>query len=243
MWILTLFLLLIASFGFAKQRHDIADVAWGGWFVAWFLTFGLPDSGLQKFLFGMICLWALRIATHIGTRFFKKSEMDARYKKMLATHGGLRTFAQVYVLQGLLAGIIMTPVLLFVSSSDVDSFGLIQLIGTFVFGFGLIFETLADLQLRNFLANRKSTEEVCNKGLWAWSRHPNYFGEVVVWWGVFIFTISGYESLIGLVGPITITFLILKVSGVPMLEKQMMDNPKYKDYIENTSVFWPRKPN
>jgi len=99
------------------------------------------------------------------------------------------------------------------------------------------------LQLRNFLANRKSSEEVCNKGLWAWSRHPNYFGEVVVWWGVFIFTISGYESLIGIVGPITITFLILKVSGVPMLEKQMMDNPKYKDYIENTSVFWPRKPN
>ena len=162
---------------------------------------------------------------------------------MLATHGGLRTFVQVYVLQGLLALMIMTPVLLFVSSSNVDSFGLIQLIGTFVFGFGLIFETLADLQLRNFLANRKSSEEVCNKGLWAWSRHPNYFGEVVVWWGVFIFTISGYESLIGIVGPITITFLILKVSGVPMLEKQMMDNPKYKDYIENTSVFWPRKPN
>ena len=237
-----LYLFCLSVFGFFKKRHDIVDVAWGPWFVVWFVSVSNFDTSVSMLLLVMITLWALRLAVHIGSRFVKKSQMDKRYQNMIGGFGpmkALRIFLQVYVLQGLLAAVILAPVLWFeINGFELRMFQMI--IGVMIFAFGLLVESIADYQLKKFIKNNSG--KVCDTGLWAWSRHPNYFGEVVLWWGIYLLTFSFPSSLLFVFGPLCITFLILKVSGVPMLEKLMIDNPKYKDYIASTPEFWPKKP-
>ena len=242
MWLPIIFLLLVSCGGYLKNRHDIVDVAWGMWFVVWFVTFSRFEGTQSWTLFALLSLWAVRLSCHIGMRFISKSKMDVRYQNMIngfQKYKTMRIFLQVYLLQGLLSAIVLSPILWF-EQQNLGSETLIFGLGITVFITGFVIETVADWQLRRF--KLKNSKDVCNQGLWAWSRHPNYFGEVILWWGLFIATINSVASLLFVIGPLLITFLILKVSGIPMLEKHMMDNPKYKDYIRSTSVFWPKNP-
>lgn len=240
-----LLLFLGSSYGFSKKRHDVADVMWSLWFISFTLStaslFFDKLSNQSWILVGMIILWGLRLSLHIGKRFSYKKSMDARYVKLLKHTGSITKFFKVYVLQALLAFVVLTPVTIYLMSGEQTNSWQFT-IGLFIFAVGLIIETVSDWQLSRFLRSCKKGA-VCNSGLWAWSRHPNYFGEVVLWYGIYIATLNNVSLIWTIVGPITITFLILKVSGVSMLEKHMQDNLKYAKYVENTPMFWPRKPN
>lgn len=245
MFFLPLLLLILGSFyGFKQNRHDVADVMWSLWFVAFTLSTAslfVDELGFQVFtIICMIVLWAARLSLHIGKRFKSKKSQDKRYVELLKHTGSITKFFKVYILQALLAYVILTPVTLFIISGKQTNI-LVFAIGLIVFITGLAIESISDWQLAKFLKTAKKNS-VCDSGLWAYSRHPNYFGEVVLWYGIFLCTFNSLANIWTIIGPLTITFLILKVSGVPMLEKTMQENPKYAKYIENTPMFWPKKP-
>lgn len=120
--------------------------------------------------------------------------------------------------------------------------GWVDALGVGIFLFGWLFEGIADAQLARFLRTRTSAEAVLESGLWRWSRHPNYFGEVVLWWGIGIVAVSGGGAWWVLAGPITVTLLLRFVSGVPIAEARSMRRPAYRAYAERTSVFFPLPP-
>jgi steroid 5-alpha reductase family enzyme len=235
------------------KRNDVADVMWGpGIFLAvltgyiigiWKIAYALP-------LLIIVFLWALRISLHIGTRFINKKEEDFRYKTWRETwkYFYVRSYLQVFLLQGFL--------MILVASSLIFNFGFNTVQSEYKFVFynlgiliafcALVFEAVADLQLKKFLAMKLATPTIMTTGLWKYSRHPNYFGEVSFWWGIFIATLPSSELFfinpLFLISPLAITYLILKVSGIPMLEAKYKDNQEFQKYKSVTSAFFPMLP-
>ena len=226
-----------------KKRNDVADVAWGLGFVlmAWtsFLLSG--DSGVRGLLVGMlVSVWGLRLAWHIHVRNKGKAE-DYRYLAWRKEWGKwfyLRSYFQVYILQGVLLFLIVMP-LLFINKHAGSEIGLLDALGVVVWLFGFYFESVGDAQLARFIKNPENKGKLMQSGLWAYTRHPNYFGEVTQWWGIWLIALSVPNGFLTIIGPLTITFLILKVSGIPMLEKKMEENPDFAGYKRRTSVFIP----
>jgi steroid 5-alpha reductase family enzyme len=226
-----------------KKRNDVADVAWGIGFVllTWVSYFLSGDFGMRGLLVGLlVSVWGLRLAWHIHRRNKGKAE-DYRYLAWRQEWGKwfyLRSYMQVYLLQGLFLFLIVLPVLLINKNAEVP-FALLDFVGLSVWLVGFYFEAVGDAQLRRFVQDPANKGKLMQSGLWAYTRHPNYFGEVTQWWGIWLLALSVPSGLIGIVGPITITFLILKVSGIPMLEKKMAENPEFAEYKRKTSVFIP----
>ena len=116
-------------------------------------------------------------------------------------------------------------------------------LGLLVWIIGFVFESVADAQLRNFIKTKKSKDKkIMDEGLWKYSRHPNYFGEVTMWWGIFLISVGTNYWPVTIISPVTITYLILKVSGVPLLEKKYQDDPDFRKYAKKTSIFFPLPP-
>ena len=134
--------------------------------------------------------------------------------------------------------LIVTPVLIIYTYSVSGIFPLVVL-GTLLWFFGFLFESIGDKQLKNFLGETKNKGHVMNKGLWKYSRHPNYFGEVTQWWAIGVIALTFSYGWLGLIGPVVITFLIVKVSGVPLLEAKYSNNPDYQAYKLRTSMLIP----
>jgi steroid 5-alpha reductase family enzyme len=229
-----------------KKRNDVADVAWGLGFVllAWVSLYLSGASGQREL---MVCLlvsiWGLRLAWHIYGRNTGKAE-DYRYQKWRKEWGKsfyLRSYLQVYLLQGVLLFMIVLPVLLINKNSE-TSLGLIDYIGLSVWLFGFYFEAVGDAQLARFTKNPANKGKLMQSGLWAYTRHPNYFGEVALWWGIWLIALAVPNGVFAIVGPLTITFLILYVSGIPMLEIKMEENPEFAEYKRRTSKFLPWPP-
>ncbi len=248
--ILGLVLLVYMSMWFVisliKQRNDVADVAWGLGFVlmAW-VSFSLSDMHTMRGL--IVCLlvsiWGLRLASHIYNRNKGKTE-DYRYLAWRKEWGRwfvLRSYLQVYILQGTLLFLIVFPVLL-INKSVSSVISLFDVIGVVVWLVGFYFEAVGDAQLARFIKNPENKGKLMQSGLWAYTRHPNYFGEVTQWWGLWIIALGLPFGLFGIIGPLTITFLILKVSGIPLLEKKMEENPDFKEYKDRVSMFIPLPP-
>lgn len=226
-----------------KKRNDVADTAWGLGFVllAWVSFFINNVSDLRGLLVNLlVSIWGLRLAWHIHSRNKGKSE-DYRYQAWRREWGKwfyLRSYFQVYLLQGLLLFLIIFPVLLINNSLEsklnwLDAFGLV------VWLVGFFFEVVGDAQLASFVGNQNNKGKILQSGLWRYTRHPNYFGEVTQWWGIWLFALSVAQGWLAIIGPLTISILILKVSGVPMLEKKMESNPDFIKYKKRTSVFIP----
>lgn len=226
-----------------KRRNDVADVAWGLGFVlmAWVSFFLSDDSGARGLLVGiLVTVWGLRLAWHIHARNKGKAE-DYRYlawRKKWGKYFYIRSYFQVYLLQGVFLFLIVLPVLL-INKSAGGNLGLLDFLGVAVWLFGFYFEAVGDAQLARFIKNPENKGKLIQRGLWAYTRHPNYFGEVMQWWGIWLIALSVSGGLLGIIGPITITFLILKVSGIPMLEKKMEENSDFAEYKRKTSVFIP----
>ncbi len=180
------------------KRNDIADIAWGLGFVflAWLGGFfqGLNSKSIIVNL--LITVWGLRLSLHIFLRNYKKDE-DYRYKKWREEWKNfyLRSFFQIYLLQGVLLYLIVLPVL-FINYSNFSGFKLLDFIGVFIWLFGFCFEAVADYQLKKFISERSNKGKIMNKGLWRYSRHPNYFGEVTLWWGIFAIALASPDGFL-----------------------------------------------
>ena len=153
----------------------------------------------------------------------------------------IRSFFQVYMLQGALMMLIAFPVVLIHEQTN-QTITLMTLIGACIWIIGYFFEVVGDAQLRAFKQNTENKGKLMTTGLWAYTRHPNYFGEAVMWWGIFIIALSADVTLISIISPIAITYLLVFVSGVPMLEKAMEGRPGFEAYAKKTNKFIPWLP-
>jgi len=229
-----------------KGRNDIADVAWGlGFIVAAavsLLAAGLyPPRGVL--VSALVLVWGVRLAVHIRARHRGRGE-DRRYRQWREEWGRwfvVRSFFQVFILQGLLLVVVAVPIIYANGSASVP-FGLLDLAGMLVWLTGFGFEALGDWQLLRFLRDPANQGQLMTTGLWRYTRHPNYFGEVTLWWGVWLIVLSVPGGWLTVIGPLTITLLILKVSGIPMLEKGYEGRADFAAYKRRTSAFFPLPP-
>lgn len=229
--------------GLLKKRNDVADIAWGLGFVllAWsglFLSGNYEER--QLLVTGLVTVWGLRLAWHIGSRHSKKGE-DYRYQAWRAEWGKwffLRSYGQIYLLQAILLFIIVLPVL-YLQQESYRALGIYDLIGVAVWMIGFLFEAVGDIQLRRFIGDSGNKGKILTTGLWRYTRHPNYFGEVTLWWGMWMIVGPTTGTYWTLVSPLLITYLILKVSGIPMLEKRYEGNQEFEIYKQRTSAFFP----
>lgn len=247
MILLLLFAYMTIWFTIALKKRDngIADVAWGLGFVlvAWvsFWLVPTPDVPRKWLLNILVTIWGVRLAGYIYIRNQKKEGEDFRYKKWREDWGDnwvMRSFLQVFMLQGFLLFLISLPI---IATNMVTAAALNGLdgLGIALFTIGFLFEAIADYQLYVFKNEAANKGKIMTTGLWQYSRHPNYFGETLVWWGIYILALNSVFPYITLISPILITFLLTRVSGVPMLESKYKNNPEYKAYREQTSAFIP----
>ncbi len=260
-WLYPSFAILIymtTVYGIAiqKGRNDFADVAWGPGFVIATLVC-LFNANLMTWkswiLFGLTTIWAIRLSIYIYRRNRGKPE-DFRYRKWRKEWGNnfyWRSYLQVFLLQGALLLLIGLPIWTSIATSgetDHHSESLtLTLVGTLVWAIGFSFESIADKQMATFKKRSsypssqasQNHPRVMKSGLWKYSRHPNYFGEALLWWGIFLISVSNLAPFWTVIGPLTLSFLLVKVSGVPMLEKKYSKNLEYQNYQKQTSAFIP----
>lgn len=229
------------------RRNDIADVCWGvGIFLVAVVGYVLAPvpTTLTTTLLVLSALWGGRLSLRIFLRNRKKGE-DFRYKVWRDTWGGWfypRSFLQVYVLQGLLMLVVGYSFIHASVYSPTLTANPLYFIGLLIWCVGYCFEVVGDWQLDQFLGQPENRGKVLQTGLWKYSRHPNYFGEVTMWWGIWLMVAWLPLGYVALVSPFTITFLILKVSGIPLLEKSFAGNSAFEAYKKRTSVFFPWLP-
>lgn len=227
------------------KRNDVVDMAWGPGFVVIALAMMLQYnnySGKAGLLFLLVVLWATRLSIHIWPRLKHKTE-DFRYAQWRRDWGKfvyVRSFLQVFLLQGLLMVVIASGIIMNAVSGS--SFAGFNWLGLLVWMAGFGFETVGDYQLSSFLKHPANRSKIMTKGLWRYSRHPNYFGEVTQWWGILLIVLPSAYWYLALISPVAITFLILFVTGIPLLEKKFMKKPGYKEYARRTSSFIPLPP-
>lgn len=229
-----------------KKRNDVADVAWGLGFVllAWFSYLISQNQNLTALLVNiLVSIWGIRLAWYINARH-KGTVEDHRYASWRKDWGKyflIRSYLQVFVLQGIFLFLVSLPILL-INKNGIGEYNLFVLIGIIIWIIGFSFESISDMQLSQFIKNPNNKGKLMVSGLWKYSRHPNYFGEVTQWWGIWLIVLSSTNGLFGIVGPITITILILFVSGIPLLEKKYQGRDDFEKYKKKTSIFIPLPP-
>jgi len=227
------------------RNASIADIFWGFGFVlvSW-LTFFRVDGyvGRKLLICLLVTIWGLRLSIYIARRNYGQPE-DRRYKAWRAEHGKdfwWVSFFTVFGIQGVLLWLISLVTQAGQLSRIPDRMVWLDMLGLLLWLVGFYFEAAGDLQLSRFRSDPQNRGRVMQTGLWSYSRHPNYFGETLIWWGLFLITLSTPMSLWTIISPITITFLLLKVSGVTLLEKTIVDSrPEYREYKKRTNAFFP----
>lgn len=226
-----------------KKDNSIVDIAWGLGFVGVaILTFFLKEGWTtrQILVSGLVFIWGTRLAIHIAIRNKGKGE-DFRYAKWRKEWGRwflLRSYFQVFMLQGVFLLVISLPIV-FVNFSDGPGLSLTDFLGVGVWGVGFIFEAVGDYQLKRFKKRPENKGKIITTGLWKYTRHPNYFGEVAIWWGIFLLALPVKNGWFAILCPLLITFLLLRVSGVTMLEKKYAGNAEFEAYAKKTNAFFP----
>ncbi len=224
---------------------SIVDSFWGLGFVliAWrtcLFADGFPPR--QFLIVALTTLWGLRLSAYLYGRKRGKPE-DPRYAAMREKRGGSfwwMSLFTVFLLQGVILWVISLPVQAGQLSMSPERMTVLDRIGFLLWLVGFIFEAVADAQMARFKADPANRGKVMRAGLWAFTRHPNYFGESLMWWGMYAVALSTPCSAWTVISPLLITFLLLKVSGVTLLEKAMLERgDEYRDYIESTSAFIP----
>jgi steroid 5-alpha reductase family enzyme len=197
-------------------------------------------------LVGCVAAWSLRLFAHLFRRCLGKPE-DPRYRAFRERFGPERywwfSFFQVFLLQGVLAYVIAMPLVVAASAPEPDPIGWLDALGAIVFVVGFLFEALGDAQLDRFRRDPHSRGKVLDTGLFAWTRHPNYFGDALLWWGFGLMALDRPWGAVALAGPALMTFLLVRVSGVSLLDEHLSKTrPGYAEYIRRTSGFVPRRP-
>jgi steroid 5-alpha reductase family enzyme len=226
---------------------SIVDIWWGPAFVLAllsYLDFRAPDHPRAWLILLATALWAARLAWHIGRRNVGHGE-DPRYRawrEQYGAHWWWRSYLQVFLLQATIAWVVSWP-LHFAARAPHPFTTAWEALGAVLFTIGWLFETVADLHLAAFKRIAANRGQGRDRGLWRYSRHPNYFGEAVLWWGLGLIGAATPGGAVGLVGPALMTFLLLRVSGVTLLERGLRQRkPGYADYVARTSAFVPWPP-
>lgn len=242
--------LMLATWLLSVARRDasIVDIVWGLGFVVVAVVSYLVGDGAdarRTLLLVLVGVWGLRLAGYLAWRNLGHGE-DRRYQKMRRHYGSwfwLISLVTVFALQGVLMVVVSLPVSLTADVERPDGLGPLALAGVALWLVGFVFEAGGDLQLARFKADPAHEGEVMDRGFWRYTRHPNYFGDFCVWWGIWLVAAETGPGRWGILGPIVMTIFLLRVSGVAMLERDIgRRRPKYADYIERTSAFFPLPP-
>jgi steroid 5-alpha reductase family enzyme len=230
-----------------KKDNSIADIAWGlGFVLVAIVTFLRRGSlFLPLLVTSLVAVWGARLALHILLRNRKRGE-DPRYAAWRRKWGRSflwRSYFQVFLLQGFFLLIISSPVILVNTDRAYPYPGrCLWLAGFLLWCVGFVFEAVGDAQLARFKRDPGNRGKIMDKGLWRYSRHPNYFGESLMWWGIFLVALEVPYGWTTVVSPVLITFLLVRVSGIPMLEKKYAGNAEFQAYARRTSAFVPWSP-
>ena len=232
-------------------RHDGIDVVWGAGFgivaiVTLLLALGHGDLWRQLLITVLTCVWGFRLAWHIERRNRGKPE-DARYVEIMERARGnpvAHLVRKVYVPQVVIMWVVSLPVQLGQYGSAAGSLSLVvTVLGVASWAVGFLFESVGDAQLAAFRADPDNKGQVLDTGLWRYTRHPNYFGDAAVWWGLGLLALHHAAGLVGLVGVALMTWLLAKGTGAKLLESSIGNRrPGYVDYVRRTSGFLPRPP-
>jgi steroid 5-alpha reductase family enzyme len=239
-----LFMTLLWSISVVKKNVSVVDIGWGlGFIVISFVTMFFNVSFVDRsyLLMAIVTLWGLRLAVHIYLRSQGRGE-DWRYRGWREDWGDSflwRSYLGIFLRQGVLILVISLPVIFVHYSASSETLSWTDMLGALLWFVGFVVEILADYQLTAFRARPSNKDRILTSGLWRYSRHPNYFGEAVQWWGIFFVALALPGGIFTIIGPLTITYLLLRVSGVPLLEKRYHGNSDYDRYKRVTSPFVP----
>jgi steroid 5-alpha reductase family enzyme len=236
--------LALIAWAIATLRRNVGlvDIFWALFFLAGAAVYAAAMTALETrglLVLGLVAVWAVRLSGYLAARNWTAPE-DRRYRAMRVRNDpgfAWKSLYLVFGLQALLAWLISAPLAAAIGSSR--AIGALDVIGAALVAFGIGFEALADAQLARFKAQPASAGRVMDRGLWRFSRHPNYFGECCVWWGLYVIALAagGWWTAFS---PAVMTVLLLKVSGVTLLEKDIGERrPAYRDYASRTNAFFP----
>lgn len=238
------FIFINIMFAWAVKDNNYAhiDIGWGLIFVVIAFCSQYYANAMASFnilYIFLVALWGIRLAIYLFQRNHGKPE-DTRYTEMRQAWSGhphLNGYFRVFILQMILAMIVIIPIY---PLAKVESFkyDFLFYLGISLWAIGYYFEAIGDYQKNKFKQDPANKGKICKVGLWKYTRHPNYFGEVTLWWGFWI-SLANKLPIWTIIGPLTINFLILKVSGIPMLEEKKKDDPDFKQYMKETNAFFP----
>jgi steroid 5-alpha reductase family enzyme len=235
------------TFGIGRRigRYNVVDVAWGLGFIAVAAVaaiLGDGDASRRWLLLALVAIWGLRLSWYIYRRSAGKGE-DPRYADLLRDATVGQVVGKVFLLQGFATWFISLPLQLSaVTGATPRCWLAFTLAGVLVWLMGVVFEAVGDHQLRVFKSDPRNRGVVMDRGLWAWTRHPNYFGDACVWWGLWLITITGWWSLATVLSPLLMTYFLVYATGARLTEKYMKGRPGFDEYKSRTSFFIPRPP-
>ena len=227
------------------QNSSIADVAWGPGILGIGLIYYFTSDGVPlraQLTLALLAIWAARLGGHLYIRTRLQGE-DYRYVKWREEYEQwwLVSYIKVFLLQAVAAWIVSLPIYFAIVSVGSPALTMLDYLGALMVVSGIVFEARADEQLRRFRADRANRGKVLETGLWSYTRHPNYFGEALVWWGFGVIAVAT-GGVPGLLGPLVLTYLLLYVSGVPLLESSLIEKKGYIQYAGKTPAFLPLPP-
>lgn len=235
----------------SRNRYDVIDIAWGLAFIVIavisFMSQPWSQISAQMIAGILVIAWGIRLALHINSRWSKSSTEDKRYiamRKQYATKKGgvaINMYLRVFLVQAILAVVVASSIIVF-NMSDPLQPSWLTLAGLLVWLIGFYFESVGDAQLRTHLNDPKNKGKLLTSGLWKYTRHPNYFGEITQRWGIFILAVAAPFWWLSIIGPIVITVLLLFISGVPMTEKHFTGRSGWAAYKKRTSTLFPLPP-
>jgi steroid 5-alpha reductase family enzyme len=249
LFLLTAFLLLgfmtlVFLLALKLRDNSIVDIAYGLGFVliGWSgsIVYGSGDTR-QLLMLGLVTLWGLRLAGHITLRKQNEEAEDPRYRQWRESWGETfvwRSFLQIYLLQGTVIYLVALPLLLVIHNAG-GPLGWLDMLGVLIWLFGFAFEAIGDWQLLQFKRIPENRGRIMCYGLWRLTRHPNYFGEAILWWGIFLIALGAPLGWLAIISPLLIDFLLLKVSGIPMLEERYAGDEAFEIYKQRTNAFFP----
>jgi steroid 5-alpha reductase family enzyme len=232
----------------ALEDASIVDLFWGAGFVlvAW-VTFAVADGADPRrwLLVLLATVWGLRLAGYLMWRNIGKGE-DFRYRAMRERARGrfwIISLPKVFLLQGLLMWVVSLPLQAGQVPQERESLAWLAAAGVVAWGIGMFFETVGDIQLARFKADADNAGKVMDRGLWRYTRHPNYFGDFMVWWGIYLVALEASGTWWTIAGPIVMSVLLIRVSGAALLERSLTKRREgYEEYVQRTSGFFPRPP-
>ena len=229
-------------------KHSVVDTAWGigialAALTAFLTSAGHGQAGRRYLLLAASLLWGLRLAGYVGWRNHGKPE-DPRYHDMLGKATGsknLYALRMIYLLQAAILWLATVPVQ--AGMAERAPAGALAIAGAVLFAVGFFFESVGDWQLYRFKADPANKGQVMDRGLWHYTRHPNYFGDFCMWWGLFAIGYGSWQELPALVAPLLMTFILTRGTGASMTDRRMKaSRPGYADYVDRTSGFVPLPP-